>query len=115
MNTDENYVRDADRRQPEPASTEPSDLAKHGDPSKSGATKRSPISEHGIAWVRPSDVPTLIGSRVIGRGLDLKAELVRRANRPTRSKSPMARVTKTAIAETEPPSITHKRPGGLSL
>ncbi|MFI5623494.1 hypothetical protein ACIA03_08520 [Nocardioides sp. NPDC051685] len=74
-----------------------------------------PISKSGVAWVRPSDLPTMLGSKVIGRGLDLKAELVRRANRPRQPKAPRARATRTAIAAPEPPSITHQRIGGLSL
>lgn len=102
----------------EPAGTgrDPAPLAVHRDPSQhapdDAATQRP---RNGIAWVRPSDLPTMIGSRVIGRGLDLKAELVRRANRPSRPKPPKARVTKTAIAEPGPPSITHQRMGAISL
>ncbi|MFE4001505.1 hypothetical protein ACFX43_22255 [Nocardioides sp. YIM B13467] len=67
-----------------------------------------------MAWVRPSDLPTMAGSKIIGRGLDLKAELVRRASRPIRPTTPRERITRTAIAQPEPPSITH-RPGGISL
>ena len=94
---------------------EPPLLAIHGDPSRPQIEARStPLSKNGVAWVRPSDLPTLIGSRLIGRGLDLKAELVRRAKLPVGPRAPKARTTKTAIADPEPPSITH-RPGGISL
>lgn len=94
---------------------EPVPLAVHRDPSQYRTAPRStPISRSGVAWVRPSDLPTVIGSRIIGRGLDLKAELVRRANRPTRPRAPKERITRTAIASPELPSITH-RPGGISL
>lgn len=94
---------------------EPTPLAVHRDPSQ-GQAQSGPIqiSKSGIAWVRPSDLPTMIGSRVIGRGLDLKAELVRRAKHAIRPHAPRARITRTAIAAPEPPSITH-RPGGISL
>lgn len=94
---------------------EPMPLAVHRDPSQHRAAPRSTqISRSGVAWVRPSDLPTMIGGRVIGRGLDLKAELVRRANRPTRPRAPKERITRTAITSPETPSITH-RPGGISL
>lgn len=95
--------------------TEPTPLAVHRDPSQ-GQTRSGTIqiSKSGIAWVRPSDLPTMIGGQVIGRGLDLKAELVRRAKQPTRPHAPREQTTRTAIAASEPPSITH-RPGGISL
>lgn len=111
MNTQNAYDRDTDRQLAEPAP-----LAVHPDPSQQApdgqATGRP---RNGVAWVRPSDLPTMLGGKVIGRGLDLRAELVRRANRPTRPHAPKERVTKTAIAEPEPPSITHQRLGGISL
>lgn len=95
--------------------TEPTPLAVHRDPSRrQNESRPTRISKSGIAWVRPSDLPTMIAGRLIGRGLDLKAELVRRANRHTRPRPPQERTTRTAIAAPEPPSITH-RPGGISL
>ncbi|MGH3974702.1 MAG: hypothetical protein ACRDS9_15430 [Pseudonocardiaceae bacterium] len=121
MNTETPYDRDPSRRIPEPSApsdaptNDASPLAVHGDPSQHQMTVQpTRISKNGVAWVRPSDLPTMVGSKIIGRGLDLKAELVRRANRPTRPKAPRERVTRTAIAQPEPPSITH-RPGGISL
>lgn len=97
------------------ATEAPSPLAVHADPSRHRITvPSSPLSKSGVAWVRPSDLPTMIGGRVIGRGLDLKAELVRRAKHPTRPRTPRERITRTAIAAPEPPSIIH-RPGGISL
>ena len=121
MNTDQPYARDTDRQAPDkaPEATQPDPLAVHRDPSVNRA--KLPRARNGIAWVRPSDLPTMLGSKVIGRGLDLKADLVRRANCLTNPKAPKARVTKTSIAKTpeapgmEPPSITHQRPGGISL
>lgn len=122
MNVQNAYDRDLDRRLTEStlehagAAREPAPLAVHRDPSQhSRADVAAQRSRNGVAWVRPSDLPTMIGSRVIGRGLDLKAELVRRANFPSRPKPLKARVTKTAIAEPGPPSITHQRMGGISL
>lgn len=122
MNAPTAYDRDTDRRLTESTveqagtAREPAPLAVHRDPSQhSRDDVTAQRSRNGVAWVRPSDLPTMIGSRVIGRGLDLKAELVRRANRPAPPKAPKARVTKTAIAELGPPSITHQRMGGISL
>lgn len=119
------YHRDTDRSLPDPAPpTTPaapeqlSPLAVHDDPSHRRVTSPQRVlrSKHGIAWVRPSDLPTMLGSKVIGRGLDLKQELVRRANRPTRpTAAPKARVTRTSIADPEPPAITHTRLRGISL
>lgn len=95
--------------------TQPTPLAVHRDPSQ-GLAQSGPIqiSKSGIAWVRPSDLPTMIAGRVIGRGLDLKAEFVRRARHPTRPRTPRQRTTRAAVATPEPSSITH-RPGGISL
>lgn len=113
MNIDATYQRDLDRDLPDRSPA----LAVHDDPSHRRVT--SPLqairTKHGVAWVRPSDLPTMLGSKVIGRGLDLKAELVRRADRPTRPNAPKQRTTRTAIADPEPPKITHTRPGGISL
>ena len=106
---------DTESTPPTSDTQEPPILAIHGDPSRHQTESTSkPLPKNGVAWVRPSDLPTVIGTRLIGRGLDLKAELVRRATLSTGPRAPRARVTKTAIAEPEPPSITH-RPGGISL
>lgn len=121
MNTATPYDRNPGRQLPESsaqleAPTQvPSPFAVHRDPSRLLRTMQATrISKSGVAWVRPSDLPTMAGSKIIGRGLDLKAELVRRARRPTRPTTPRERITRTAIAQPEPPSITH-RPGGISL
>jgi hypothetical protein len=90
-------------------------LAVHRDPSQRRLESRpTQISKSGIAWVRPSDLPTMIGGRVIGRGLDLKADLARRAKQAPRPHTPRERITRTGIGAPEPPTITH-RPGGISL
>ncbi|MGY0541395.1 hypothetical protein ACW14X_28035 [Nocardioides sp. YJ-D4] len=95
--------------------SEPAPLAVHRDPSRQLTESRpTQISKSGVAWVRPSDLPTLLGGRLIGRGLDLKADLVRRANRRAQPLAPRPRTSRTAIADTQPPSITH-RTEGISL
>lgn len=101
---------------PSPSATEePSPLAVHADQSRHRLmAPPTPLSKSGVAWVRPSDLPTMIAGCVIGRGLDLKAELVCRAKHLTRLHARPARTTKTAIAIFEPSPFTH-RPGGISL
>jgi hypothetical protein len=120
VNTTTPYERDSERSLeastvPDAPRHDPSPFAVNSDPSGPRMTMQpTRVSKSGVAWVRPSDLPTIVGSKIIGRGLDLKAELVRRASRPTRPKAPRGRITRTAIAQSEPPSITH-RPGGISL
>lgn len=71
-------------------------LAVHRDPSIAAA-EAAPEAEsagrsgRGVAWVRPSEMPTLFGSKVVGRGIDLQAELTRRARR-----APGAAISKTS-------------------
>lgn len=87
-------VREASR---EPAESELSALAKHADPSvrpTSNAHAHDSASSS-VAWVRPSDLPTVVGSKFIRRGIDLQAELNRRAQGAPRS---AGRVTRRAIA-----------------
>jgi len=59
-------------------------FAVHGDPSANqpsqqpdGAEKKRPT----VAWIRPSDLVTTMGSGYVRRGIDLQAELTRRARR----------------------------------
>ncbi len=60
---------------------EVSELARHADPSRpttpTEVSKRGP--GRGVEWVRPSDLMTNASSHVAGRGIDLHAELARRA------------------------------------
>ena len=88
MNTPTSYQRRLDRTLPEPpvpAQAEPADpvvpLAVHRDPSLR-ETSVAPVSGDvsvRVAWIRPSELPTVVGSTVAGRGIDLQAELTRRA------------------------------------
>lgn len=84
MNTHAEYRRHI--RQPETTSSpetlgseDISHLARHGDPS---LTRPEPTTLTGrrIAWVRPTEVHAYAGT-AIGRGIDLQAELTRRARR----------------------------------
>jgi hypothetical protein len=91
----------------EPAESDLSALAKHADPSiQPASTTATPEPASSVAWVRPSDLPTVVGSKFIRRGIDLQAELNRRAQRAPRS---AARVTRRAIARPLPSTPTTDR------
>lgn len=117
MNTDP-YERHLDRSldASEPADglaeSELSTLARYADPSvpSTGRTAAKEPASPSIAWVRPSDLPTVVGSRFVGRGIDLQAELNRRAQHAPRS---AARVTRRTIAGPTPSTPTRDR--GIEL
>lgn len=124
MNTPEPYERRLDRAIPDPAPTAEVEktvdaLAVHRDPSvPTGDVKQeSDRRQPGIAWVRPSEMPTLIGSKFVRRGIDLQAELTRRARRTPGAAVSRAsrRITRTSIArpDTASPSITDQEGLGL--
>lgn len=124
MNTPEPYERHLDRTLPEATSTTEPDraveaLAVHRDPSLPGArTQVVPEQPRPtVAWVRPSELPTLIGAPWIRRSIDLQAELTRRARRTPRTVATKAgrRISRTAIAspETASPTTTSVQELGL--
>ena len=124
MNTPEPYKRRLDRTIPEPAAAPEAEkpveaLAVHRDPSvpETAAKQESEHSRPTVAWVRPSEMPTLIGSTFVRRGIDLQAELTRRARRsPGAAVSKAARrVTRTSIGRPEPASPTSTSQEGLGL
>lgn len=91
MNTHADYRRHAYRPEPPnapgaaPAEVEISRLAHHRDPSlapgsTSTATSTPAAAAQRIAWVRPTELATY-AAPMVGRGVDLQAELVRRARR----------------------------------
>lgn len=124
MNTPEPYERRLDRALPEPAPTPEAEkgvdaLAVHLDPSvPTGEVKQeADRSRASVAWVRPSEMPTLLGSKFVRRGIDLQAELTRRARRTPGAAVSKAsrRITRTSIArpDTASPSITDQEGLGL--
>lgn len=124
MNTPEPYQRRLDRTLPEPAPTPEAEkagdaLAVHRDPSvpTAEAKQAAERSQPGVAWVRPSEMPTLLGSKFVRRGIDLQAELTRRARRTPGAAVSKAsrRITRTSIArpDTTSPSITNQEGLGL--
>ncbi|MBJ7353950.1 MAG: hypothetical protein JHC98_03920 [Thermoleophilaceae bacterium] len=124
MNTPEPYERRLNRAIPDstpaPESEKAVDaLAVHRDPSvpadevKPDRGRTGP----GVAWVRPSEMPTLLASRFIGRGIDLQSELTRRARRaPGAAISKSSRgVTRSSIARPDSASPTITGQEGLGL
>jgi hypothetical protein len=87
-------------------------LAVHRDPSAPDAVPSTepgndPKPQRGIAWVRPSDLPTMLGARWAGRGIDLHSDLVRRSRRvPITAARAGRRISRSAIAGPEPASPT---------
>ena len=82
MNTHTEYRRHGYR--PDPPSTaateaETSQLAHHRDPSLAATPPSTPTSKQ-IAWVRPTELATY-AAPLVGRGIDLQAELMRRTRR----------------------------------
>jgi hypothetical protein len=121
--TPDAYDRRTDRsledapKQPE-QTAERSPLAVHRDPSQpppvTGAEPNQPTRS--IAWVRPSDLPTVVGAPWVRRGIDLQAELTRRARRgPATTARAGRRVTRTAIARPETAAPTKTTREGVEL
>jgi hypothetical protein len=114
MNNNQYYERHDDRTitaeqalpQPHPQDTVAA-LAVHRDPSVPTSSETAAKAQRGIAWVRPSELPTLIGSNWTARGIDLQSELVRRSRRaPISAAKAGRRVSRTAIARPEPVTST---------
>jgi hypothetical protein len=124
VNTHTSYERRLDRTLPDPAPTPEAEkavdaLAVHRDPSvpTAEAKQETDRSQPSVAWVRPSEMPTLLGSKFARRGIDLQAELTRRARRTPGSAVSKAsrRITRTSIArpDTTSPTITDQEGLGL--
>lgn len=124
MNNDESYERRGDRMVPQPPTREPrtedavTALAVYRDPSVSVAPSgvEATTQRPGIAWVRPSELPTFVGSPLIRRGSDLQSDLIRRGRRaPLNAARTGRRVSRTSIAAPEPatPSVTSIEELGL--
>jgi hypothetical protein len=123
VNTHAPYQRRLDRALPEPMPTAalepaPNALALHGDPSRPQAVQ--PSAEPGrptITWVRPSEVPALVGARWAGRSIDLQDDLTRRARRAPADAATKAasRMTHPAPGRSLPSAPTATPPEGLGL
>jgi hypothetical protein len=123
MNNNDHYERREDRAMPEQPTPQPQTddavnaLALHRDPSVPVAKERTePTVQRGIAWVRPSELPTLVGSKLANRGIDLQSELVRHSRRaPIRAAKAGRRISRAAIARPEQvtPAVTSTEGLGL--
>lgn len=85
MNTHAEYRRHSYRPPDHPThdqGVEPtaSELARHRDPSLGPEQPAHEQTQKRIAWVRPTELGSYLGP-MVGRGIDLQAELVRRARR----------------------------------
>jgi hypothetical protein len=84
-----------------------SELARHGDPSRparapsAGTSLEDRLrSEHArshVVWVRPTELLPSAAGRLIGRGIDLRAELARRAREHRRTSPQATPVTRPGI------------------
>ena len=85
MNTHAEYRRHSYRTPVQPAATEAAEsaasvLARHRDPSLQSDQPTREQAQKRVAWVRPTEFGSYLGP-MVGRGIDLQAELVRRARR----------------------------------
>jgi len=88
-----------------------SELARHRDPSLAAGTKAPTPTTKGIAWVRPTELAAYAGP-IVGRGIDLQAELIRRARRtPATTTRALHRGTPHSASPRQPVNHTE----GLSL
>jgi hypothetical protein len=85
VNTNAEYRRHSYKPPEQPATPDAvapaaSELARHRDPSLHSEEPAREQTRKGVAWVRPTELGSYVGP-MIGRGVDLQAELVRRARR----------------------------------
>jgi hypothetical protein len=123
VNVIDPYERRVDRALPEQQATPPpsedgtAGLAIHRDPSiPASAPPEGRSPRPGVAWVRPSELPTLLGSPVARRGIDLQSELVRRSRRaPIKATRAGRRITCAVLARPTQPSTTTTKTEDLGL
>jgi hypothetical protein len=94
---------------PQAANPDLAELAVHPDPSIRGTRVEEGVTaaRPGVAWVRPSELPTVVGSGWVRRGIDLQSELMRRSRRgPVTASRAAQRVSRSAIARPRPDAPT---------
>jgi hypothetical protein len=107
VNTHAEYRRHSYRppAQPDPAhdvADAASELARHRDPSLQSQQPAREQSQKRVAWVRPTELGSYVGP-MVGRGIDLQAELVLRARRaPTTATRTLRSSTPTRPATSGP-------------
>jgi hypothetical protein len=118
VNTHLAYRRHNHRPSEQPVATtgtaeELNQLALRGDPSlRRPLAAANPDRSKRIAWVRPTELPSF-ASPVVGRGIDLQAELIRRARRTPATTSRSGRRTVDNSLRTREPQAPHQE--GLHL
>jgi hypothetical protein len=123
VNNNDFYERRADRVMPDEVPPQSQSdhstavLAVHRDPSvPTTPVSNAAKSQRGIAWVRPSELPALIGSTWGRRGIDLQSELVRRSRRaPIKAARAGRRITCAVISPSTTPSTTTTRTEDFGL
>jgi hypothetical protein len=113
VNTHAEYRRHS-YRPPEPAApvqasqAATSELAHHRDPSLAAGAKAPTPTAKGIAWIRPTELATY-SAPMVGRGIDLHAELIRRARRgpTTTTRTLQRRIPHSA----SPPPLANRTEG----
>ncbi|MEP9383375.1 hypothetical protein [Nocardioides sp. KR10-350] len=118
MNTHAEYRRHAHQAAPEPPTTAAADsianhLAVGRDPSVASTPTHALTTATGkhIAWVRPTELHTF-ASPIIGRGIDLHAELMRRARQGPRQAS---RAAQRLAPARRSPALDNASQEGISL
>ena len=114
MNTHAEYRRHSYRPPEQPAATdavEPaaSELARHRDPSLQSDQPAREQTQKRVAWVRPTELGSYVGP-MVGRGIDLQAELVRRARR-----TPTTATRTIRHSAPDRPTTSAASPEGLGL
>jgi hypothetical protein len=115
VNTHSEYRRHG-YQPPEPPTPQPetaaSELARHRDPSLAAENSKPAIAQKHVAWVRPTELASYAGP-MVGRGIDLHAELLRRARRAPITATRELRHPAPAAPPT--PTSTMNRTEGLQL
>ena len=123
MNTPEPYERRLDRpislAAPARENQRPPERAVGGDPSvpKGQSMPEPERGRPGLVWVRPTELSTMLGARSLRRGIDVEAELARRARRLPGAavRHASRRITRTSIARPGTTSPTISGQEGLGL
>lgn len=99
-------ARHAAEQRPDEAS-EVSELARHSDPSRTAPVSSAPTSLEGrlraehdrsqVMWVRPTELLPSASARMIGRGIDLRTELTRRAEEHRQTSPQATPVTRPGV------------------
>ena len=115
MNTHAEYRRHNHRPSEAPHSPEAShdanQLAHDADPSLTQAQPPTGTSSRRVAWIRPTELASFTGP-LIGRGIDLQTELIRRARRTPITAT---RAARRRFGQSLHPERTTTRKEGLGL